>query len=81
MDDEHDKMVDTGTIKGQEGHWIKVHKKEKKLPSFKEWLKESKGIKDIIRFGSSSHGVQVLNRWHQEYEHLKGHVERLKKVI
>ena len=81
MDDEHDRMVDRGTIKGQEGHWIKVHKKEKKLPSFNEWLKEAKGVEDPIRFGSSSNGVQVLNRWHAEYEQLKGHVDKLKKVI
>lgn len=78
---EENRMVDTGTIEGQEGHWIKVHRKKKKLPSFKDWLKEAKGVKDPIRFGSTSHGVQVLNRWRQEYDHLKGHAERLKKVI
>jgi hypothetical protein len=81
MDDDHDKMVDGGTIKGQDHQWIKVEKAKKKLPTFNEWLKETKGVEDMISFGSTSKGIQILNRWRQEYDQLSGHVNQLKKMM
>jgi len=81
MDDDYDMMVDTGTIKGQDKQWIKVEKKKKTLPDFQKWLKEVKGVEDIVEFGSSSRGIEVLNRWREEYDQLAGHVNQLKKMM
>lgn len=80
-DDDHNMMVDGGTIKGQDQQWIKVEKKKKKLPTFQQWLKEAKGVEDIVGFGSSSRGIQVLNRWRGEYDQLANHMSQLGKIV
>lgn len=79
--DEEDRLVDSGTIEGQDGQWIKVKKEERKLPPFKQWLKDAKGVDDIVEFGSTSDGIQLLNRWNAEYEQLKGYAQKLKEVM